>query len=828
MEPNPSYLHEQQTVELELNTENMILSLSPEELDALRQPLLKEKPNEEEPPVPHNTININASNSHPQTHDTKQEMNQGSASTINMYTRNIKNTKNTIHNMDTHQSDAKPLSLPTKSPNKIKQIDEALATYYDRVGVRNYFDSNGIGRFSAFIEREAFDVDALSIEEELGTRSNADNTMYTEFDAQFPLIGIADCDIDKDTIIFYILQFCYLHNEPPTIDEVTNEFALTRIHNTRDTTKLAQMDDALGRYYTRLGVDDYFDSNGIGKLSGFIERESFDVDLGSIRNEIGPSSTISNTMYTEFDPHFPLNGVLLPLLSRYNVDKDDIVFYVLQFCFKYNDPPTYSQIRTQIGNIAIRHTFSSMIQGHTKIQQMDEALAKYYHSLGINGYVDSNDMGKLAAFIEQNAMDNHIMAIEQEIGAHANPHISRYIQFDPQFPFHDDVWRLMADHDIHKDYFIFFVLQFCYVFHDAPTNSDIKQEAERLSHKDSTTMQDLTQAPPIYLSSILNDRAVRSTPQPISKVYGDVDLCIFAKRDESIPTCDPNSADPMEGCVALNRLVVALMYYSRLDIFNNKKDQDMFAAFVSDVYSHCLDDYTHLLSKHKDVKAISNAVNAKKVLPSCDVTTCPSILGHPRQDTNSQLSMDNRTQFYVQIMDSVHCSIVHLLESDAISPRRNGGRQIERLSRRLDSNTTSFDRFKSGAKFAIIDDTWSHQDRTYMDEFYNHVVNQVNVTPSQADELEMFLNTHAYDSDVLKWDMKQEHSSFIAKYLKTNNCIQSAIVFVDREAISSSSYRLGFRFYYWPYYETLETMSISNEWFNSNELCPCPPREMYV
>eukprot|EP01083_Nonionella_stella_P175828 613458_1 len=335
-----------------------------------------------------------------------------------------------------------------ESPNKIKQIDEALATYYDRVGVRNYFDSNGIGRFSAFIEREAFDVDALSIEKELGTRSNADNTMYTEFDAQFPLIGIADCDIDKDTIIFYILQFCYLHNEPPTIDEVTNEFALTRIHNTRDTTKLAQIDDALGKYYTRLGVDDYFDSNGIGKLSGFIERESFDVDLGSMRNEIGPSSTTSNTMYTEFDPHFPLNGVLLPLLSRYNVDKDDIVFYVLQFCFKYNDPPTYSQIRTQIGNIAIRHTFSSMIQGHTKIQQMDEALAKYYHSLGINGYVDSNDMGKLAAFIEQNAMDNHIMAIEQEIGAHANPHISRYIQFDPQFPFHDDVWRLMADHDI--------------------------------------------------------------------------------------------------------------------------------------------------------------------------------------------------------------------------------------------------------------------------------------------------------------------------------------------------------------------------------------------
>eukprot|EP01083_Nonionella_stella_P271760 921137_1 len=124
------------------------------------------------------SLQQNGTTSNPQRRDTTA------------HTTDTENTRNTpTYNLHTdhkdqqHSSSDDTTSLSrTKSPNKIKQIDEALATYYAGVGVHDYFNSNGIGRFCAFIEREAFDVDPSSIEQELGPQSNADNTMYTEFD----------------------------------------------------------------------------------------------------------------------------------------------------------------------------------------------------------------------------------------------------------------------------------------------------------------------------------------------------------------------------------------------------------------------------------------------------------------------------------------------------------------------------------------------------------------------------------------------------------------------------------------------------------------------
>eukprot|EP01083_Nonionella_stella_P271761 921140_1 len=105
-------------------------------------------------------MRVNATNYNPQTPNKTQEMDQRTLSTKNTANYN----KITIHNIDTehkNQDYSPPYDKPSSSP-KIKQIDEALETYYASVGVHNYFDSNGIGKFSAFIEREAFDVDPSS------------------------------------------------------------------------------------------------------------------------------------------------------------------------------------------------------------------------------------------------------------------------------------------------------------------------------------------------------------------------------------------------------------------------------------------------------------------------------------------------------------------------------------------------------------------------------------------------------------------------------------------------------------------------------------------
>eukprot|EP01083_Nonionella_stella_P284138 967114_1 len=311
----------------------------------------------------------------------------------------------------------------------------------------------------------------------------------------------------------------------------------------KSSNKIKQIDNALATYYASVGVHDYFDSNGIGRFSAFIEREGFDVDPSSIEQELGTQSSADNTTYTEFDAHFPFHDDILRLIEDLDIDKANIIFYILQFCYQRNEAPTNERIFCQYveQNTSISTPLSTVHdETHcrlTKIQQMDDALAQYYLSVGVNNYFDSNDRGRFAAFIEQNAIPNDIISIEQEIGAHANPHTSWYIAFDPHFPFHDDVWRLMADHDIYKDHFIFYILQFCYAFNTAPAFSHIKREAERISHKDSTVVQDLTQVPAVYSSSVFKDRAIDITSQPMNSVSDNADSHIFAKIKDTHKPC---------------------------------------------------------------------------------------------------------------------------------------------------------------------------------------------------------------------------------------------------------------------------------------------------
>eukprot|EP01083_Nonionella_stella_P036598 99847_1 len=241
---------------------------------------------------------------------------------------------------------------------------------------------------------------------------------------------------------------------------------------------------------------------------------------------------------------------------------------------------------------------SSLIQSPNKIKQIDEALAIYYASVGVHDYFDSNGIGRFSAFIEREAFGVDPLSIEQELGTQSIADNTMYTEFDAQFPFHDNVLQLIEDLKIDKANIIFYILQYCYQHNRAPTNE---------------------------------------------RIYGEF-----------------------------------------------------------------------------------NAVN------------------------------------------------------------------------------------------------------TYMNELYNHAVNEVNVTSSHVNKLEMWLNDHGYDSEVVKWDMKRGHTSFIAEHCENDDLRQSVISFACEVALSSSSYQVGFKFYYWPYYERLETPPISDEWFNSGELYPYSPREMFV
>eukprot|EP01084_Bolivina_argentea_P173014 299669_1 len=103
-----------------------------------------------------------------------------------------------------------------------KEIDQVLSKYYNQLNVHNYHDSNGIGLFLKYIETEQLNDRELPIENELGDDCDPHNCAYTDIwinndQTIFPIPSYAQIPHhEKEAFIFYILQYCYKYNKPPS------------------------------------------------------------------------------------------------------------------------------------------------------------------------------------------------------------------------------------------------------------------------------------------------------------------------------------------------------------------------------------------------------------------------------------------------------------------------------------------------------------------------------------------------------------------------------------------------------------------------------------
>ncbi|MCP3659202.1 MAG: hypothetical protein GY830_02355 [Bacteroidetes bacterium] len=102
-----------------------------------------------------------------------------------------------------------------------KNIDDALAMYYDRLNTPNYKNDQGIGLFLNYIKNEELDDPELPIEKELGDDCDSTDCAYTWMNNNnnnnFPIPNYVDTtNLREEEFIFYILQYCYKHNQPPS------------------------------------------------------------------------------------------------------------------------------------------------------------------------------------------------------------------------------------------------------------------------------------------------------------------------------------------------------------------------------------------------------------------------------------------------------------------------------------------------------------------------------------------------------------------------------------------------------------------------------------
>eukprot|EP01084_Bolivina_argentea_P076007 137733_1 len=109
-----------------------------------------------------------------------------------------------------------------------RRIDKLIGEYYISFGMSDYFDPQNNGCFIRYIMDEELDDDDINIENELGHAAKPYDCIYVQFDSvNFPIASsLIDAQSDKETVIFYVLQHCYMFNTLPN-----TKYIETKLHN---------------------------------------------------------------------------------------------------------------------------------------------------------------------------------------------------------------------------------------------------------------------------------------------------------------------------------------------------------------------------------------------------------------------------------------------------------------------------------------------------------------------------------------------------------------------------------------------------------------------
>merc|ERR550539_1583414 len=135
----------------------------------------------------------------------------------------------------------------------------------------------------------------------------------------------------------------------------------------------------------------------------------------------------------------------------------------------------------------------------------------------------------------------------------------------------------------------------------------------------------------------------------------DLNLSLF-KNESTICTGISN-------CSSLNRLSVALRYYSHLKVKKDEDDREIFASFVNEVYQEMVDDSNHLMLCHRDqMQQIADLFGLKcENMKSCQFTS--RHFDEDRASKKNQITDDQHLNFFISQLDSIHFYLAHCFEA---------------------------------------------------------------------------------------------------------------------------------------------------------------------
>eukprot|EP01084_Bolivina_argentea_P300225 517611_1 len=108
--------------------------------------------------------------------------------------------------------------------------------------------------------------------------------------------------------------------------------------------EFVRIDKLIAIYYQQQNVDNYFLNNQNGKFLQYIIDEELDDHDLPIEHELGLDCKPHNTTYTQFDDEFPIDDSIKNICD----DIELIIFYIIQFIWKYNQIPSNKYLEDKI------------------------------------------------------------------------------------------------------------------------------------------------------------------------------------------------------------------------------------------------------------------------------------------------------------------------------------------------------------------------------------------------------------------------------------------------------------------------------------------------
>eukprot|EP01084_Bolivina_argentea_P234502 394798_1 len=265
--------------------------------------------------------------------------------------------------------------------------------------------------------------------------------------------------------------------------------------------------------------------------------------------------------------------------------------------------------------------------------------------------------------------------------------------------------------------------------------------------------------------------------------------------------------------------------------------QHAFSDFMTRIYKTFLDDYIHLVVKHSNSNDINSILMNCARFRSCSAVRCNFTARHQciqrdmehHENKNKNLP-DSKLNFLIETMDSLHFYLFHLFdcglrcivnddiyETDDDNTTENEYFDAEfcRLNKRIvqtQSVTHAFVRFNlnKNNKFKIIgyDDRNNFDGDTFLDGLFCHLVHQ-KVDNDYICKLRCFLEAEEYDSQAVCDDFgipTDDENQCDGNLFYLMHDVQFLRNYIKATTVSSSSFDIGLRFYYWPHYEEMKAI----------------------